>query len=103
MAGPSCGALLADLGADVIKVEKLPGGDDTRRYAEPSVNGESAAFMMMNRNKRASPSTSRPTAGAQVLRRLAAARRRADRELPQAAHSTDWAWATTRCTRSTRR
>jgi crotonobetainyl-CoA:carnitine CoA-transferase CaiB-like acyl-CoA transferase len=52
MAGPTCGMLLADLGADVIKVEKLPGGDDTRSYSRPSVNGESAAFMMMNRNKR---------------------------------------------------
>jgi crotonobetainyl-CoA:carnitine CoA-transferase CaiB-like acyl-CoA transferase len=52
MAGPTCGMMLADLGADVIKVEKLPGGDDTRSYSRPSVNGESAAFMMMNRNKR---------------------------------------------------
>jgi crotonobetainyl-CoA:carnitine CoA-transferase CaiB-like acyl-CoA transferase len=52
MAGPTCGMLLADLGADVIKVEKLPGGDDTRTYSRPSVQGESAAFMMMNRNKR---------------------------------------------------
>jgi len=52
MAGPTCGMLLADLGADVIKVEKVPGGDDTRSYSRPSVNGESAAFMMMNRNKR---------------------------------------------------
>jgi crotonobetainyl-CoA:carnitine CoA-transferase CaiB-like acyl-CoA transferase len=44
--------LLADMGADVIKVEKVPGGDDTRRFTPPEVNGEAAAFMMMNRNKR---------------------------------------------------
>ena len=52
MAGPTCGMLLADLGADVIKVERAPGGDDTRQMSQPSVAGESAAFMAMNRNKR---------------------------------------------------
>jgi crotonobetainyl-CoA:carnitine CoA-transferase CaiB-like acyl-CoA transferase len=52
MAGPTCGMLLADLGADVVKVERVPGGDDTRHMNRPSVNGESAAFMAMNRNKR---------------------------------------------------
>ena len=52
MAGPTCGLMLADMGADVIKVEKLPGGDDTRRSMPPTIDGESAAFMMMNRNKR---------------------------------------------------
>ena len=52
MAGPTCGLMLADLGADVIKVERVPGGDDTRRSVPPEVNGESAAFLMMNRNKR---------------------------------------------------
>jgi len=72
MAGPSCGALLADLGADVIKVEKMPGGDDTRRYAEPSVNGESAAFMMMNRNKRGIALNLKTEGGVRVLKRLAA-------------------------------
>jgi crotonobetainyl-CoA:carnitine CoA-transferase CaiB-like acyl-CoA transferase len=71
MAGPSCGALLADLGAGVIKVEKVPGGDDTRRYAEPTVNGESAAFMMMNRNKRSIAIDLKTAGGQQVLRRLA--------------------------------
>jgi hypothetical protein len=52
MAGPTCGMLLADMGADVLKVEKLPGGDDTRSYTEPSIKGESAAFMILNRNNR---------------------------------------------------
>ena len=52
MSGPTCGQLLADMGADVIKVEKLPDGDDARGYRDPLVNGVSAPFMMMNRNKR---------------------------------------------------
>ena len=52
MAGPTCGLMLADLGADVIKVEKMPDGDDTRRMAPPEVGGEAAAYLMMNRNKR---------------------------------------------------
>ena len=51
MAGPVCGLMLADMGAEVVKVEKVA-GDDTRRMLPPDVNGESAAFMMMNRNKR---------------------------------------------------
>ena len=52
MAGPTCGLMLADLGAEVIKIEKIPGGDDTRRFVPPDINGESSAFMMMNRNKK---------------------------------------------------
>ena len=51
MAGPFCTLLLADMGADVIKVEE-PGGDDARRMGPPFVNGESAAFLGINRNKR---------------------------------------------------
>ncbi|MCK9511150.1 MAG: CoA transferase [Pigmentiphaga sp.] len=52
MAGPVSGLLLADMGADVVKVERLPGGDDTRRTTPPAINGEPASFMMVNRNKR---------------------------------------------------
>ena len=52
MAGPYCSLLLADMGANVIKVEKPNGGDDTRRMGPPFINGESAAFLGVNRNKR---------------------------------------------------
>ena len=51
MAGPFCGMLLADLGADVIKVENPKGGDFTRNAA-PFIDGESAGFLAVNRNKR---------------------------------------------------
>lgn len=50
MAGPVAGLMLADMGADVIKVER-PTGDDTRHSA-PHVGDEAASYMMMNRNKR---------------------------------------------------
>ncbi len=58
MAGPVCGLMLADMGADVIKIERIPIGDDSRQILPPAIGGESAAFMMMNRNKRGWPSTS---------------------------------------------
>jgi len=70
MAGPTCGMLLADMGADVIKVEKLPGGDDTRSYTEPTIAGESAAFMMMNRNKRGIAVNLKKPGGLEVVKRL---------------------------------
>jgi crotonobetainyl-CoA:carnitine CoA-transferase CaiB-like acyl-CoA transferase len=70
MAGPTCGMLLADMGADVIKVEKLPGGDDTRSYTEPSVKGESAAFMMLNRNKRGMAVNLKTPGGLEVVKKL---------------------------------
>lgn len=70
MAGPTCGLLLADMGADVIKVEKLPSGDDTRSYTEPSIHGESAAFMMLNRNKRSIAVNLKTPGGLEVVKRL---------------------------------
>ena len=72
MAGPVCGLMLADLGADVIKVETLPRGDPSRRFVPPSVGDESAAFMMMNRNKRGIAVDLRQEAGRDVLRTLLA-------------------------------
>jgi crotonobetainyl-CoA:carnitine CoA-transferase CaiB-like acyl-CoA transferase len=70
MAGPVCGLMLADMGADVIKVEKIPGGDDTRRSVPPDIDGESAAYMMMNRNKRGVAVNLKDEKGREVLRRL---------------------------------
>ncbi len=67
MAGPVCGLMLADMGADVIKVEKIDGGDDTRRFLPPDINGESAAFMMMNRNKRGIALDLKSDAGREAL------------------------------------
>jgi crotonobetainyl-CoA:carnitine CoA-transferase CaiB-like acyl-CoA transferase len=72
MAGPVCGLMLADLGADVVKVERLPAGDDTRRMVPPTQDGESAAFMMMNRNKRGVALDLRREEGRAAVRRLAA-------------------------------
>jgi len=70
MAGPTCGMLLADLGADVIKVERIPGGDDTRSMDRPKVNGESAAFMAMNRNKRGIALNLKVPAAQEALKRM---------------------------------
>ncbi|MGP7999012.1 MAG: CaiB/BaiF CoA transferase family protein [Streptosporangiaceae bacterium] len=51
LAGPYCTMLLADLGADVIKVES-PGGDDTRRWVPPTRDGVATYYLAINRNKR---------------------------------------------------
>ncbi len=70
MAGPTCGMMLADMGADVIKVEKLPGGDDSRGYREPLVNGVSAPFMILNRNKRGIALNLKAPQGREILLRM---------------------------------
>lgn len=71
MAGPVCGLMLADMGAEVIKVEKME-GDDTRRTVPPALVGESAAYMMMNRGKRGLSLDLKHPDGVAVLRRLLA-------------------------------
>tara|TARA_B110000263_G_scaffold56296_1_gene47892 strand:- start:859 stop:2076 length:1218 start_codon:yes stop_codon:yes gene_type:complete len=69
MAAPTCGQLLADMGADVIKVERLPAGDDTRRFGN-STDGDSAAFAMMNRNKRGLGINLKTESGKAVMRSI---------------------------------
>ncbi len=69
MAAPTCGQMLADMGADVIKVERVPGGDDTRRFGEGE-QGDSAAFAMMNRNKRGLAVNTKSEEGRAALRRV---------------------------------
>ena len=70
MAGPFCTMLLADLGAEVIKIENPRGGDDSRRMAPPYYNGESAAFLAVNRNKYGIALDIRTPEGSDLLWRL---------------------------------
>jgi formyl-CoA transferase len=66
LAGPFCTMVLADLGADVIKVEP-PHGDDTREWGPPFAGGESAYFLAVNRNKRSMTLDLKTAGGRQVL------------------------------------
>ena len=66
--GPSCGMFLADLGADVIKIEPAPGGDNTRRLTGPAVG----FFPTFNRNKRSLCVDLKSPAGLALVKRLAA-------------------------------
>ena len=72
MAGPVCGMLLGDLGADVIKVERPGKGDQSRGFGPPFVAGESAYFMSLNRNKRSLVLDLSARTGQEVMQRLLA-------------------------------
>src|SRR3990170_3420289 len=70
LAGPYCTLMLGDHGADVIKVE-LPGvGDETREWAPPYINGVSAYYLSINRNKRSVTLDLKHPDGKKVLERL---------------------------------
>jgi formyl-CoA transferase len=71
MAAPFCGMQLADLGAEVIKVEHPDGGDQVRQSA-PLVDGEGSAFMRLNRNKRSFALDLKTSQGAEIFRKLVA-------------------------------
>ena len=69
VSGPMACVMLADQGADVIKVEK-PSGDDSRRFVPPKIGHEAAAYMMMNRNKRGIAIDLKSVEGQAVLKDL---------------------------------
>ncbi len=70
LAGPLSAMLLADMGADVIKVERPGAGDDTRAWGPPFVGNESAYYLGVNRNKRSVTLDIGSEDGRQVLARL---------------------------------
>lgn len=70
LAGPFCSLILADLGAEVIKIEEIGGGDQTRTIP-PFVNGESHYFLAINRNKSSVAIDARTEAGRELLLKLA--------------------------------
>src|ERR1044072_8705821 len=69
LAGPFCGMLLSDLGADVIKIEDTASGDESRTWP-PHKDGESAAFLVINRNKRDMAVDLKAPAGGGGVKRL---------------------------------
>jgi crotonobetainyl-CoA:carnitine CoA-transferase CaiB-like acyl-CoA transferase len=71
IAGPCCAAMLADFGADVIRIERVSGGDD--RYQYPvTETGDGACFLQMNRNKRGFTLNPMKPEGREIHRRLVA-------------------------------
>lgn len=71
MAGPFCGCLLADMGADVIKIENPDGGDSARRLGRYFDGGEAHGFMNLNRNKRSLAVNMKSPGGAALMKELA--------------------------------
>jgi formyl-CoA transferase len=70
MAGPYCTLMLADMGADVVKIEAFPEGDGSRRF-DPKVNGESYCFAVLNRNKQSVGLNMKDARGKEIFMKLA--------------------------------
>ncbi|PEA83931.1 CaiB/BaiF CoA transferase family protein [Bacillus pseudomycoides] len=70
LAGPFCTMILGDLGAEVIKVENIGNGDDTRGWGPPFVEGESAYFLCANRNKESLTINLKSEMGKDILKKL---------------------------------
>ena len=71
VAGPFCTMLLGDIGADIIKIEEPPSGDESRRFGPPFVAGESAYYLSVNRNKRSCVLDLKTPDGKRLLTELA--------------------------------
>src|SRR3982074_1867807 len=71
MAGPYCTLMLADMGAEVTKIETFPEGDGSRRF-EPKVNDESYCFAVLNRNKKSIALDMKEPQGREIFMQLAA-------------------------------
>ena len=71
LAGPYTTMMLADLGADVLKIEHPERGDDTRHWGPPFAGGESAYFLSVNRNKRSAGVDLKDPEGLEKVKRLA--------------------------------
>src|SRR6266511_54414 len=72
LSGPYCTMLLADMGARVIKIEQPGKGDDTRAWGPPFIDGESAYFLSINRNKESVTLDFKKPQGRAILDRLIA-------------------------------
>jgi crotonobetainyl-CoA:carnitine CoA-transferase CaiB-like acyl-CoA transferase len=72
LSGPYCTMMLGDMGARVVKIEHPRGGDDTRAWGPPFLNGESSYFLSINRNKQSVTLDFKKPAGRRVLEALIA-------------------------------
>ena len=70
LAGPYCGMMLADMGAEVIKVEQPGVGDETRGYSPPEMNGESTYYLSLNRNKKGITANLKSNEGQEIVKEL---------------------------------
>ena len=72
MAGPTCALMLADMGAEIIKIERAPLEADPARYVDDpySINGVSATYMILNRNKRTLPLDLKSPEGRSVAKKV---------------------------------
>ncbi len=70
LAGPYCTMMLGDMGAEIIKIENPDGGDDTRGWGPPFLNGVSTYFISINRNKKSLTLNLKDERGKEILRNM---------------------------------